>query len=299
MRGGIFDRIQLIQGDNSVRFFDRQHRRLGAIAADGAPSFKEIDLFKIPADAGFDPTEAWRVQLLANRAVGPVDKAFLTFDLGYRLPDRYRVAAAPQASQTAAATVNSDDDAAARAELWKRIWRDKQVEIGVLLAMLGGLTGVFFFQKQLTRNERAFSWFRMGFLALTLVFLGWMENAQLSVVNLMALGASLTNGFTWDAFLLDPLVFILWFSVAAALLFLGPAAPSAAGCAPFGALQELTNRIARFLRVAAVAGSVGTARAAVADQVHPVSRPVRAVAGGRSRWPKPTPRSSRSRPRSS
>ncbi len=246
VRGGIFDRIQLIQGDISVRFFDRQHRRLGAIAADGAPSFKEIDLFKIPADAGFDPTEPWRIQLLANRAVGPVDKAFLTFDLGYRLPDRYRVVVDPPATQAAA--VDADDDAAARAELWKRIWRDKQIEIGVLLAMLTGLTGVFFFQKQVTRNERAFFWFRMGFLTLTLVFLGWMENAQLSVVNLMALGASLTSGFTWDAFLLDPLVFILWFSVAASLLFWGRGAFCGWLC-PFGALQELTNRAARFFRV--------------------------------------------------
>ncbi len=41
VRGGVFDRIQLIQGDVSVRFHDRQHRRVGAIAASGAPSFTE------------------------------------------------------------------------------------------------------------------------------------------------------------------------------------------------------------------------------------------------------------------
>ncbi|MDT8328803.1 MAG: FMN-binding protein, partial [Roseovarius sp.] len=86
VRGGIFDRIQLIQGDRSVRFFDRDHRRLGAIAADGAPSFTELDLFRIPADSGFDPAEPWRLQLLVQRAVGAVDKTFLTYNLGYRLP---------------------------------------------------------------------------------------------------------------------------------------------------------------------------------------------------------------------
>ncbi len=249
VRGGIFDRIRLIQGDVSVRFRDRQHRRLGELAAEGAPSFKEIDLFKIPADSGFDPTKPWRIQLLVQRAVGPVDKAFITFDLGYRLPDRYLVPlAAPAAEPAAAAIPPQPEEGEARAQLWKRIWLSKKVEIGVLLTMLTVLTGVFFFQKQATRNERAFFWFRMGFLTVTLVFLGWWQNAQLSVVNLMALAASLREGFTWDAFLMDPLVFILWTSVAAALLFWGRGAFCGWLC-PFGALQELTNRIARYFKV--------------------------------------------------
>ncbi|MCF4098441.1 NosR/NirI family protein [Maritalea mediterranea] len=246
VRGGIFDRIQLIQGDISVRFFDKHQRRLGEVAADGAPSFAELDLFKIPADAEFDPTQPWRLQLLAHREVGPVEKTFLTFDLGYKLPEKY-LKPLPEAGPAAPA-VDPDDDDAARAALWKRIWLDKQFEIGVLGVMLAVLTATFFFQKQFTRNARFFYWFRMGFLVLTLVFLGWGQNAQLSVVNLMALGASLQSGFSWDAFLLDPLVFILWFSVAAALLFWGRGAFCGWLC-PFGALQEITNQIARFFKV--------------------------------------------------
>ncbi|VAV89847.1 Nitrous oxide reductase maturation protein NosR [hydrothermal vent metagenome] len=245
VRGGIFGRIQLIQGDNSVRFRDRQHRRLGEITADGAPTFTEIDLFKIPANADFDASQPWRIQLLVQRAVGPIEKSFLTFDLGYKLPDKYLLAAKQQPTIVA---LLPNDDAQARAQLWKRIWKGKKVEIGVLLAMLGILTGVFFFQKQVTRNEKVFFWFRMSFLTVTLVFLGWYANAQLSVVNLMALAASLREGFTWDAFLLDPLVFILWVSVATALLFWGRGAFCGWLC-PFGALQELTNRIARFFKV--------------------------------------------------
>ena len=89
VRGGIFDRIQLIQGDASARFFDRQHRRLGEIAADGAPTFTEMDIFKMPADMHFDPAKPFRLQLLVQRPVGPIEKAFVTFDLGYRTPDRF------------------------------------------------------------------------------------------------------------------------------------------------------------------------------------------------------------------
>lgn len=246
VRGGIFDRIQLIQGDNSLRFRDRGHRRLGALAPDDAPSFTELDIFKIPADMAFDPAEPWRLQLLASRAVGPIEKTFLTFDLGYILPEHYLVPLPPAAPATA--VIDSDEDAAARAQLWQRIWNDKKVEIAILLVMLTVLTGTFFFQRQVTRNAKAFYWFRMSFLAFTLAFLGWSQNAQLSIVNLMALGTSVSEGFSWDAFLLDPLVFILWCSVAASLLFWGRGAFCGWLC-PFGALQELTNQIARFFKL--------------------------------------------------
>lgn len=245
VRGGVFDRIHLIQGDISVRFHDSQQRRLGEISANGAPEFTELDIFKIPSDVGFDPTKPWRIQLLTNRAVGAIEKLFITYELGYNLPEQYMT---KLQSEVATTSILTDEDAAARSALWKKIWLDKKIEIGLLLAMITILTGVFFFQMQATKNERAFYWFRMSFLAVTLVFLGWMMNAQLSVVNLMALGASLREGFSWDAFLMDPMIFILWVSVAASLLFWGRGAYCGWLC-PFGALQELTNQIARFFKV--------------------------------------------------
>jgi NosR/NirI family transcriptional regulator, nitrous oxide reductase regulator len=64
----------------------------------------------------------------------------------------------------------------------------------------------------------------------------------------MALFGALVSGFSWQAFLLDPLTFILWFSVAASLLFWGRGAYCGWLC-PFGALQEITNQIARRLHI--------------------------------------------------
>lgn len=238
VRGGIFDRIQLIQGDISVRFHDRHNRRIAAIAAEGAPGFQEADIFKIPTEYGFDPAKPFRVQLLVQRRVGPIDKRFTTFDLGYQLPDRFindpsRVAATRSAELT---------------HLWERIWRQKQVEVIVLLAAIGVLTAMFFFQMQLTRHARATKWFRIVFLTFTLFFIGWYANAQLSVVNVFAFANAVMTDFSWSAFLMDPLIFILWFSVAASLLFWGRGAYCGWLC-PFGALQELTNNIAEALKV--------------------------------------------------
>ncbi|MES0810522.1 4Fe-4S binding protein [Roseibium sp. SCPC15] len=250
VRGGIFDRIQMIQHDVSARFFDKQQVRVGEILADGAPSFTEMDLFIIPADIGFDPARDFRLQLLVQRAVGPIDKVFLTFDLGYQLPQDYLkaipVAAAP-ADPAAASAVSAGDQTVVE-KLWVRIWKGRVFDVVVLGVAIGVLTLVFFFQMQVTKNERFTFWFRIGFLTFTLVWLGWMENAQLSVVNVLAFFSALTNEFSWDAFLMDPLVFLLWFSVAAALLFWGRGAYCGWLC-PFGAMQELTNRIAKFFRV--------------------------------------------------
>ena len=245
VRGGIFDRIQLIQGDISVRFRDKMHRRAGDLAAPGAPSFTELDVFKIAADSGFEPTQPWRLQLLVQRAVGPIKKSFQTFDLGYRLPDAYTRPIAAAVSDSVAA---ADSERAAKQALWQRVWQQNAYKIAGLVVMLAVLTTAFFFQMRLTASPRLTLWFRMGFLTVTLVFLGWYANAQLSVVNLMALGSALVNEFTWEAFLLDPLVFILWFSVAASLVFWGRGAYCGWLC-PFGALQELTNRIARYFKV--------------------------------------------------
>jgi len=252
VRGGIFDRIQLIQGDAAARFFDKQHRRLGRLAPDDAPTFTELDFFKIPAKMAFDPTSAFRLQLLVHRAVGAIDKSFITFDLGYKLSDRFVVAAATQ-PQSAATEPQVKGEIAASdpdelSHLWKRIWEQKQIEVGLLVFAIIVLTGVFFFQKQVTKYERFTYWFRIGFLIFTLFVLGWHANAQLSVVNILAFFSAALAGFSWSAFLMDPLIFILWFSVAASLLFWGRGVFCGWLC-PFGALQELTNKIARFFKV--------------------------------------------------
>ncbi len=247
VRGGIFDRIVLIQEDVTVRFRDRGHRRMGVIAAGDAPEFTERDIFKIPADQGFDPTKPFRLQLLVQREVAAIEKVFTTFELGYNLPPAYLIDTTP-VSVPATALDTPEDEEAAQSDLWRRVWEGKTVEIVIVLIMLAMLTVAFFFQGYLTRSERFTYWFRMSFLAATLFFLGWYANAQLSVVNLMALFGALTTDFSWQAFLLDPLTFILWFSVAAALLFWGRGAYCGWLC-PFGALQELTNQAARRLGV--------------------------------------------------
>ena len=250
VRGGIFDRIQVIQGEISNRFHDRDHLRMNQIAADGAPAMKEADLFIIRKASGFDPAEPFRLQMLVQRPVGAIDKLFRNYELSYDLPKPYLAAVTPQApaASPTVSTEGPDSAATIRNALWTKIWQAKKGEVAVLAAGLAGLTLIFFFQTFATRNERVFSIIRTCFLVFTLVFIGWYANAQLSVVNVLAVISALFSNFRWETFLMDPLIFIMWFAVAAALLFWARGAYCGWLC-PFGALQELSNKVARLFRV--------------------------------------------------
>ena len=250
VRGGIFDRFQIVQGDTSIRFHDNYHKRLRRLAAEGAPELKEVDLFRTPADLEFDAAAPWKLELLVGRNIGPTEKVFLTFDLGYSPPEKYL--SFTEVETAAGAEITPSGQPQGVEPIWKKMWQLKILEIVVLLLALAVLTFVFFFQDWLARRPKYVDRVRIGFLIFTLFGIGWYFNAQLSVVNILFMFNALVSGFDWEYFLMEPLIFILWASVAAGLLFWGRG-PYCGWLCPFGALQELINRVAKLLKIKQVA----------------------------------------------
>ena len=56
----------------------------------------------------FDPTEPWTLQLLVQRATGPLDKAFTTFGLRYIPPEQYIETTAPAVAASAVAHAQAE-----------------------------------------------------------------------------------------------------------------------------------------------------------------------------------------------
>lgn len=251
VRGGIFDRIQVVQGEEAFRFRDRGYKNLGRVEAEGAPDFKEVALFRTSKGAIFNPAEPWELQLLVQRAIGALEKVFVAFELNYQFPDQYvKTEALPDTAapvEQSTSTFEAENTAAANA-LWQRIWKQKLPEIVVLVSALVILTILFFVQDQVVRSKKFTDWFRIGFLTFTLFGIGFYAQAQLSVVNVFVFVNALLTDFQWQFFLMEPLIFILWCSVAVSLIFWGRGAFCGWLC-PFGALQELTNKIARFVGI--------------------------------------------------
>jgi len=154
------------------------------------------------------------------------------------------VAAKQAPSSTAVAPSPVPAAAPAEEPLWIGLWQKRRFDVVVLVASLVILTAILVFQDWLARRPRLVTWVRNAFLVYTLFFIGWYALGQLTVINVLTFAHAVMRDFNWDRFLLDPMLFILWSFVAVTLLLWGRGVYCGWLC-PFGALQELVNKIAQ------------------------------------------------------
>jgi len=238
-RSGTFDRLELSQDGKVIPLGVEDHSRLDGIAADGAPAFREAAAFRIRKQTGFDPVRPFRLALIIDQT-GQGAQSVARFELDYRLPPRF---VASDAGRGAGGLAAIDDEA-----LWLQNWRAVPVELAILAVMLVVLLAVLYVSGPLVRRPRLYLWFRLGFLSMTLVWLGWIAGAQLSVVQVVSFVQALLDEFRWEIFLLAPLIFVLWSFVALFLVFWGRGVYCGWLC-PFGALQELLHAAGQRLGV--------------------------------------------------
>ncbi len=229
-RTGRLERLAIVQGERTIPIEAAMRRPIERLAIEAAPELRELLLLALPASSGFHAEEPWRLQLVLPSLEDP--SATVLFELPYAPPPALLRPLAEPAPEPA----------------WLGVWRARIVDLAILGAGLVVSTAILTLQPWIVQRRRLWDRLRLAFLLFTLLFVGFWAKAQLSIVNVLTFSQALLTGFSWDLFLLEPLIFVLWTYVALALVFLGRGVFCGWLC-PFGALQELLARLARRLRI--------------------------------------------------
>lgn len=217
------NRINVSQGDTTYTF----HKQ------DALSSFGRIaDLLILPEGNDFDPFAPWSAEVIA--AAKKPDGSLVEFQLAaldYELPEQLILMPPPDPSLA-----------------WLEPWVEQKLEIAILGAALTLLTLILAFQGALTRRRWLYRWVRDGFLAFTLIWIGWIASAQLSIVNVLNYLKAPFEDLSWTFYMAEPLIVMISIYTAISLILLGRGVFCGWLC-PFGALQELLARLARAVKL--------------------------------------------------
>ncbi|WP_371228132.1 4Fe-4S binding protein [Roseovarius sp. 2305UL8-3] len=131
---------------------------------------------------------------------------------------------------------------------WREALRARQGDMSVLAAFLIGLTGLLLFAQNPLANSAAFTPYRLAILAFVTGFIGWWGQGQLSIVTVLGVLRTAWEGGSFAFLAYDPFSLLLWGFAALGFVLWGRGYFCGWLC-PFGALQEFTHHIGRFLRL--------------------------------------------------
>ncbi|MDO6563806.1 4Fe-4S binding protein [Amphritea sp. 1_MG-2023] len=234
-RGTVPSRLGMSQNGlpvdiRGLDFFDNSAPQLPA----DAPPLMQQGVFRIKAQSGFDPSQPMTLTLNLDLARNHLIRDQGELSDSYQLPaELFDIQAVTDVKPL---------------PLWQRLWLDRWLQISGLVLILLVVSAAFIWQHRLSSQRRLLHRVRWSVMLLTLFFIGFYAQGQLSVVNIYTLLLQLIKGFDIEVFLLDPVLFVLWTYVFISLFLWGRGVFCGWLC-PFGVLQEMASKLGGWLKL--------------------------------------------------
>ncbi|MDP7634328.1 MAG: 4Fe-4S binding protein, partial [Candidatus Latescibacteria bacterium] len=229
VRGGIFDRLQLTQGLEIIRFRDGDYKYQFRVKLEDAPHMSEKAIFVVPSDS-FNPAMPWELEVLVMERVHDTSKSkrWLHYKAPFQMPPAYvitpKVAFGELVAQSMAA----------------RIWSEKKVWIGLYAALWLVVVLVFTNRERISQNRKVLERFHIAVLACSILLLGIGQKGQPSVVNIFTFVDVLRSGSEVSIFLSEPFLFVSWIMITITTILWGRG-PFCGWICPYGGMLEIVH----------------------------------------------------------
>ncbi|MFA9372930.1 MAG: 4Fe-4S binding protein [Poseidonibacter sp.] len=211
--------IHINDGDYEIQFLDN------------IPNFNQAIILDVDKKYNFDPSSSWLFNLKFLRGdttlySTPILKSI---DFEIKTPNRYFE------------TLEKKEEQA----LWLSSMIEQKNKLIILSIFLTVLFITLYKYQTLLEKLR---YKRTFILLITLFFIGWYGQGQLSMVTILGFVKAILNSQSLNFLLYDPFSLIIWFFVFISLIIWGRGTFCGWLC-PYGVLQELSYYFARLLRL--------------------------------------------------
>ncbi|MGY8975875.1 MAG: 4Fe-4S binding protein [Alphaproteobacteria bacterium] len=200
--------------------------------AKNAPDLIEQGLFYFSKAQNLNPSKNMDIQFFikAAKELGYKENNTIKFMMNYKIPDRY-------------INKNASIEKIDNEYNWKDTWYNKSstVILSFLTVLLAA--ALLIFKDFYTKNRKIHQFIRILFLSWVLIWLGWVVGGQVSIIHLAAFIQAIFDGKGFSSFLAEPAIVIIGLGALISMPIWGRALFCGWLC-PFGALQELLNKIA-------------------------------------------------------